>query len=305
MMYLSEEIENRFALQSDYSAYGIKSLDQHYPAWVIRLTDGAYGVAIEYNGAPVAERFSGARLETLFLNIDIQESRQYLVLICSNPHFRHPFSVLCAEFVEPGDNGEKRSSLKENPLLWWTEWKELLGNKTTEDMVYDIIGELLTVLKLCESGREDAYWTASRLNTHDVEMEDMSYEVKSTVKKDRAIIHVNSQFQLKSHKPLYLVFIRLEESGVGVSIDDILIRISKYQYDHIDEYDDYLTSRGLPHGNHSRKKKYTILERRKYAIDSDFPLLREEDFKNDKYPDSISHIEYDINLDGIPYENWR
>jgi len=305
MHALRHEIEKRFALQSELSAYKLDNLDPEYPAWVIRSNNGEYGVAIDYIGEDISERFAGAKLEAQELSIESGCSKRYLTLNCQNKHLRKQFAVLCEEFLDPGEDGAKRNAIVDNPLQWWSEWKELLGNKQSDDPVYDVIGELMALLKLCEIGRSDAYWTASRINTHDIELEDMSYEVKSSIKKETAAIHVNSQFQFKSEKPLYLIFTRLEESETGKSIDDLLVEISKYQYQYASEYNDYLESRNLNPGNHGRKRRFVILERRKYIIDEAFPLIRDESFVDGKIPECISHLEYVISLDGLHYENWK
>ena len=62
MHTLRDEIEKRFALQSDFSAYKLQNLEPEYPAWVIRSSNGEYGVAIEYDGDDIFEMFSGATL---------------------------------------------------------------------------------------------------------------------------------------------------------------------------------------------------------------------------------------------------
>ena len=305
MSELRQEIENRFALQTDSSAYSLHSLDSDYPGWVIRSSDGEYGVIIKYEGEPISESFSGAYLYSQMLSLTGVDEGLYLVLSCKNNNLRNQFSALCEDFLSPGDNGDNRIILNNNPLKWWMKWRELLGNRQAEDTVYDIVAELYTLKKLCETGRTDAYWTASQMNTHDIEMPDMSYEVKSSVQKEITSIHISSQFQLKSEMPLFLVFVRLEESMTGDSIDDLLAKVSYYQYENAVKYNDYLEQKGLKPGNHSRKRKFKILEARRYLIDKTFPLIKDEMFVTGRLPDHVRHLEYDIILDGINYENWK
>ena len=305
MNVVRDEIESRFALQSDYAAYQLQSIYADYPAWVIRLSDGEYGAIVEYSGNEISESFAGTYLESKKLVLKGEVEKQYLMLSCRNNMLRKQFATLCENFVEPGSNGENRNLVTKEPLKWWKEWCELLGNKQTEDRIYDLIAELSALLKLCNIGRSDAYWTASRINTHDIEMEDSSYEIKASVKKEITTIHVSSQFQFKSDKPLYLIFTRLEESATGKSIDDLLTELAHYQYRQVSEYNNYLEEKGLKVGNHGRKRKFAILERRKYAIDESFPGIRDEMFIEGKLPNGITHLEYDIVLDGLPYENWK
>ena len=111
---------------------------------------------------------------------------------------------------------------------------------------------------------------------------------------------------MHAEKPLYLVFTRLEESAHGKSIDDLLKEISKYTPDSIPAYESYLKERGYPFGNHKRKmRKYVLLERRKYLVDESFPSITANSFPDGKKPDNITHIEYDIDLESLSYEEWK
>ena len=304
MSILRSEIEKRYAHTSDYSAYKLDSIDEAYPAWVFRNSASDYGVFFEYKGDPFSENFAGAFLETREFTLE-NVKKQYLTLSCKNNMLRNQFSSLSEAFVEPGENGMSRQAILKDPLSWWMSWRELLGNSQSEDRIYDIVAELMAMLKLCEEGQTEAYWSARRMQTHDIEMPNASYEVKSSVRKDIAIIHISSQFQLKSEKPVYLIYTRLEESETGESIDDLLVELSKYQYENISDYNDYIERKGLKQGNHGRKRKFVVLERRKYLVDDDFPLIRDSMFINGKLPDGVAHLEYDLSLDGISYENWK
>ena len=171
-------------------------------------------------------------------------------------------------------------------------------------MIYDIVGELWAVLKLFQIG-ERPFWSAIQQSTHDIEVNDESYEVKTTTSKTGTLIHVNSQYQLHSDKPVYLVFTRLELSDIGQSIDDLLKEIELYDSENISDYNNYLFSKGFGEGSHLRKVKYCLLERKLYVIDKDFPLLTAENFKGDTIPPSIVHYEYILSLEGLSFTNWK
>lgn len=61
-------------------------------------------------------------------------------------------------------------------------------------------------------------WTAVNSGSHDIEGNESSYEVKSTVKRYGATITISGQHQLQSLKRLQLYFCRLEQSRTGISI---------------------------------------------------------------------------------------
>ena len=300
---IRKEIDSYFALKSSKGAFPISALKDTSPAWAIN-TDKEYGVYVEYLGDEVNEKFSKVSLKSESLVLNGKAVRKVLLLTCSEPKYRREFSYLCEEFVNPGDNGKDREKLITNPLEWWLRWTELLGDTHSDKLVYDIIGELMSLIKLLESG-EEPFWSATEHNTHDIETKDASFEIKSSILKDRAQIHVSSQFQLQAQRPLYLIFTRLEKSLAGGSIDDLVSKIKDLDPNNYSSYENYLSSKGLVKGNHYRKIKYALLERRKILVDEHFPKITQELFADGKYPDNISHIEYDVNIDGIEYENWK
>ena len=300
------EIMQYFALRSGNSAYVIDSVGKDYPAWVIRK-NGIFGVFVLYEGQDVYEAFAGATLHNEKLTIEGAGDQNVLMLTSANNNLRNEFAVICEDFVVVGDHGEKRLSITDNPLGWWAKWKSLLGDAESSKMVFDIVGELWAVLKLFELGRAP-YWSASKLNSHDIELLDgseESYEVKSTLNKTKSEIHVSSQFQFDSEKTLYLVFTRMEESESGLCIDDLMEKIEKADPHRIAEYNSYLETHGFGKGNHYRKKKYVILERSKYVVDDAFPRITTNSFKENILPQGITHLEYTVSLDGLSHENWR
>lgn len=297
------EIDNIFALKSSNGAYKIKTISSEFPAWVFTSND-EYGVFFDYDGDSINESFSKVTIRNDQLIIGESEKHNVLLLTCFDKTYRKEFSFLCEEFISPGENGENRYQLLRQPLNWWRKWKELMGNAQGNKMVYDVVGELSALLKLFDLG-EKPYWSAVGLSIHDIEAQSASYEIKSSIIKDRSVIHISNQFQLQSGIPLFLIFTRLEKSLSGDSIDDLMDKIKSYDPGNIQLYEEYLKNKGFVQGNHSRKIKYSVLERRKYIIDDDFPKITEEMFKDNKYPSNITHLEYDVNLDGIKYINWK
>ena len=301
MNKLKFEILNKFAT-GVFGGYKIRSLDFGYDAWVIK-DSSSYGVAIEYDGTDFFETFSNAALKSVVMSIG-NEKKNVLYLYSSEIGMRDSFASICADFVEPGIEGVKRKQILENPMLWWEKWQKLIGNAIQNKSTYDIIGELFVLKKLLEIG-ENPNWAAIKKSTHDIETKSASYEIKSSTKKTISRIHVNSQFQLSSNKKLYLIFNRVEQSIQGVCIDDLMKDINRLAPLDALKYESYLSAIDYQKGNHYRREKYKILECRKYFINDNFPRITEESFKGDNFPNGISHIEYDVDLEGIPFENWN
>lgn len=274
--------------------------DEQYKGWCV-LDHDYYGVAINYSGPDVFECFANAELVKGYLREGDKEI-PVLYLRSNIAETRQEFSIICEDFVSLGYKCNHREEIIKDPVAWWNKWKLLFGNNISEKMVYDILGELITYLKLLKAGKKPS-WMAIDNNTHDLHTEECNYEVKTTLRKDVSKIHVNSQFQLNGEKPVYLIFYRMEEAANGISINDILQKILPFGVE-MDKIEKYLSRQGLKKGNHYRNEKYTILEGRKYPIDEDFPRIVADSFKDKKFPKHIVHIEYIVDLDGLDYEIW-
>ena len=160
---------------------------------------------------------------------------------------------------------------------------------------YDFLGELLALNYVLN---EDANATYSNLASHDIELPQYSIEVKTTTEKYNAEIHINSQYQLENNTdmPLKLIFVRLEKSQIGYSINDVIesLKLKNYDINSLNRLEKIGTS--------SINEKYRILEARLYNIDDKFPKITLNSLKNNELPKGIIKIEYIVDLDDIDYE---
>src|SRR5580692_3772089 len=112
------EIRDAFANLTPGKRARLSSLPIEHPAWVYSGSN-VWGVAISANPlSDISERFSSARLYSEG-PVGIQELR----LECSGGEYRNEFAVVCAQFLEPGTNGESRSLLLSHPAGWWKRWR--------------------------------------------------------------------------------------------------------------------------------------------------------------------------------------
>lgn len=300
-MTILDEIRDGFASMTSIGALRIASLPDEYMAYIIRIPDG-YGVAIPVNSdMEVAENFNSCKFRTGLLSIGGTPSN-YLMLFSAFEEYRYEFASLCAELLSPGENGKDRQNLLDNPLDWWKRWKELVGNDLKERAIYCIIAELL-VLEHKLATDPTAEWAATRKGSHDIECAEESCEVKSTCKRYGAEITIAGQHQLLHNKPLYLYFLRMEESHEGVSINDMKARLIQAGYNP-GKLEIELQQQGLEHGASIRNHKYKILEKRKYIVDEKFPCITRESFKNNQPPAGITQIVYTVDLDAVKYTGW-
>ena len=300
-MELVKEIREYFASVSGRKAMEIRALPVEYPAYVIRIPDG-YGVAIEIaTDIEVSEKFNSIKLHTGVMTLGGKVGN-FLILRSTFEEYRYEFAFMCAEFVDPGENGTNRKRIITDPCSWWSKWKEMVGNINLEQRVYSVVAEMMV---LDQKYRTDAttVWKAPEMGSHDIECAEESCEVKSTIKRYGADVIISGQHQLEHIKRLFLYFCRLEESTEGVSINDMKAKLISAGYDE-SKLEAELEKMGFERGSSSRNKKYKKLEGRVYEVDDSFPRIVKSSFKNNKYPDAIIHIQYTVDLDGIEYGTW-
>lgn len=299
-MTIIDEIRSFFASLTQGAAV-LQTLPAGYQAYAIRQR-GEYGVAVEWNGdRPISEYFSSAHLFSSEIFIG-GEAKNMLLLISDREEYRNEFAAVCAQFVDPGEEGHDRSTLLEDPLGWWTNWKNLLGNTSLDRTPYSVLCELL-VLKHVLAFDPEAKWTAAESGTHDIESETACYEAKSTKLRYGSYLTVSSQHQLVAPKPLKLFFVRVESSPAGLCINDLVNELESIGYDPV-LLEDQLSRQRYEKGSSDREKRYSILEKREYVIDAAFPKITAESFKGNVIPNSIYSITYTVDLDGIPYNPW-
>ena len=300
IMTTLDEIRNFLAAQTK-GAKLLSTLPDDYPAYVIRLSDG-FGVAVEWErDDAVSEHFASAHFVSARMVLGGNDKR-LLTLISYREDLRNEFACVCAQFVDPGENGRDRMSLVGKPHSWWKHWRTLLGNAISDKAPYSVLCEMLVLEHVLKTDPH-AEWTAAKSGTHDIESESHSYEVKSTIRRYGASITVSSQFQLLTPKPLDLFFLRVEESPQGVSINDMKDELVANGYDET-LLEDQLYSAGYELGSSARDRKYSILEKRVYGVDETFPKITAESFKGDVIPTGVTQITYVVNLEAVPYGNW-
>lgn len=297
---LSEEIRGNWITDIVGYAQSIKSLSSgNYPAWTVKFEDG-YGVAVPIDKDVILnESFAGARIKTMIVRDESGTIQNALVLLSNSPEIALPFSTLCEALINPGENGDYRQTLTGNPLAWWKEWKELLGNRNIDERIYDVLGELCAFRYVIQSG-EDAQWNGPDGASYDIETVDRFLEVKSSINRSKREVTISSQFQLfPQGKPLALVFCCFEPVMMsGVSIDSLLedFRAMGYNTELLNQK---LEKRGFENGMSARKKRFLLHEMLLYKVDQDFPTITPNSFVGGILPAGITKISYTVDLSGL------
>ena len=298
-MEVLESIKNNFNRGYFGKAMPIDGLPEEYPAWTLKQQDW-YGVAVKTEKRLVfSERFSSARIWTNNDAVLDNQTVDLLLLTCSDVELRNEFATICAQFVQTAADGTTRKRLIEDPASWWTNWKSLIGNTQSEHEVYSKIGELTVVEKLLQSGKRPK-WSGIESATHDVELDDCSYEIKSTIKRYGYEVEISSIYQMKkAGESLKLVFFRFERSLLGRSLDDLVDSIVALGYSR-EKLETVLEKAGLERGCIARTTHYKNLEMRVYQVDESFPALTLDSFVGGQLPPHVTRVKYTVDLSGVP-----
>lgn len=298
-MDIFERIRDNFNRGFFDRAMTIQELTDEYPAWTFKGNNWV-GVAVPMQKyAPFSEQFAQVRICTeRGVWID-DEEYDILMLQCFAMNSREQFVGMCKDFVEPGDNGERRQELIESPVTYWKKWKELIGNAASDKQPYDTLGELLVLEKALKTG-EIPIWSGIEHATHDIETDSCSIEVKSTTQRYGYEVTINSVYQMCSvkGKKLFLNFLRFEESKLGQSIDDVVIRLKNAGYD-AETLESALKKVQLEEGRVARGEKYKVLEWKEYLVDEHFPVITESSFKDNCIPQGVLKFTYSVDLAGL------
>ena len=300
---LTEELRNNWAGTPSGMLMNVVSItNAGYETWTIK-NHSEYGVAVPIQSEEeISEYFSGAHLYTDKKILNDEEERNILFLTCDKEDIIEPFSALCAELVTPGENGELRREFVKNPLAWWSQWKELLGNKNVDFRAYDVLGELWVLKYLAEHG-EQAEWNGPNGATYDIDCNGYFTEVKSTIARNKKQITLSNLFQLDppGGQKLYLFLCQFESAKEGISINSLVKDLEQLGYSSAG-LNEKLSKLGLEKGKTARKRNYIVHAVTKYCVDDSFPAIRPSSFTGGALPDGVMSITYTVTLDGITGE---
>lgn len=268
---------------------------ERYPAWAVCLSDGRWGVAVPYPGeCLIRERFASVWLESL----EIPNISSGRTLVLSSYENTVAFASFCADFVDPGPDGKYRLCLIDDPVAWWEEWKELLGNVNSDKRTYDVLGELISLEVLSTKNRQPV-WRGPDGATCDIDCGMEKFEIKSTLSRNSKNVQVHGLFQLASDgSKKYLIYAQFEASSEGESIDGVVDRLCLKGFSRMG-LNVALENLGYPVGSSSRTQCYKLLGLTQYYIDASFPHIALNSFVGGKLPAGVTGLDYGISLDGI------
>jgi len=303
---LAEKIRNSWELVLPGNILNKNLLaTQDYEAFTFR--EGSYfGVAFPVpEETKVNENFANVSLQNRIFRYKDKNSN-FLTLMTKDKRKLVAFSYLCEAFVTPGNNGEFRGLICQNPSDWWKEWKGLLGNKDVNARIYDVLGELISFRYILLKECQDAEWLGPRGASYDIQVKEKEYvEVKSTLSRSKKTITVSNQFQLNppdggKFRIFHCTFESSEISGYTI---DSLIEELKAEGYNTSAINENLNLMGFEDGMSARRKPFILQAMESYNVDESFPRISRESFIGGDFPRGITHISYDVDLSGLDSVN--
>lgn len=288
--------ENELIYKLNNTLTGSQELNG-YNAYVAKVDD-MIGVAIPIEkDVIINEHFNKVYISNFLFKINNVDTK-VIFLYTKETKMLEKYASICMNFISK----ESRDVLENNPIEWYNEWRELLGDSKSKKMVYDYIGEMAVLLELQKRGKAPV-WNSIKKGTFDITIEDSIYEVKTSKVKSFDSVTIHNQFQLDTeglNKKLYIAYVKVEENNAGESIDSLANKLIESGFDK-NVLEDYLADNGFYIGKKDRYTKYIIHEKRLYLVDDSFPFITKESFVGKKIPKNIIKYEYTVSLDGLDY----
>lgn len=268
-----------------------------YNAYVAKVDD-MIGVAIPVEkNIIINEHFNKIYIKNCLFKINNVETK-VIFLYTKESMMSEKYALICMNFISENS----RSILENNPIEWYNEWRDLLGDSKSKKMVYDYIGEMSILLELQKQGKSPV-WNSITKGTFDITTNDEVFEVKTSTVKSFDSITIHNQFQLDVeglNKKLYIAYVKAEENNAGESIDSLANQLVKNGFDK-QTLENYLTNNGYYLGKNDRYRKYIIHEKRLYEVNNKFPFITKNSFVDHKIPKNVVKYEYTLSLDGLDY----
>lgn len=247
-------------------------------------------LAIPFNlDIDINQDFVGMKITKSFINFD-NNSISSLCLTAYDNVDSHKFALIAADFA----SSRNRRTLLTNPYEWIDKWRVLFGDSLKKKMVYDVLGELIS-LKTVYQNDKSVIWMGPSAGTHDIVGDNNICEVKTTLKKTEYIVSINSSYQLSTTKPTKLFFIRLEKKPYCLTINQLVATLTSMGYPEQD-LEDSLESLGYAKGDRSRDESYDLLSILEYEINKEsFPLFTIDDINT--FAPQSNIVSYSIGLD--------
>lgn len=227
----------------------------------------------------------------------------FLALQCKVERLLRPFALLVDDILDsvaafPSD----ANTIARKTVDRWREmFRENRQPLLSESQLSGLYGELVFLERLASHHGALSLdsWTGPQGNRHDFELDNASFEVKTTTNHNNMVVAFHGIRQLESTnaRPLYVVAHQIERLPQGESLPNLLARIYDSGLDRF-ELLRKLAEVGYHEIDavHYNSAKFSILTNKTFLVDENFPRITYETVGSGTFLDKISALQYSVDL---------
>ena len=234
-----------------------------------------------------------------------EENSSFIIIFCKEKTLDDTFTYLTRLIIKNIDDSLSPTLATKEAIEQVKKIFQSLGKLPPESEIVGLIGELFFIDQVTKlrsnlwkgwSGPEDKIVDFS-FGKIDVEIKSSSYSGE-----DKITINNLKQLEYIKNRSRYLLYSRFIKDPEGdLSVPDLIDNI----FSQIDDKDSFrakklsLTKYKIQDKDLWLERRYSYLDTRIYKVEEKFPRINSESFKNDKIPDGINKITYDLALNTV------
>ena len=234
----------------------------------------------------------------------IEEKKSFFITIFSKETSLHePFTYLISLIIKNIDYGLSPTLATKEAIEKFQKLFKSFGKLPSENQIVGLLGELFFVDQILKIKND--YWKGwiKPEKTIDYTYSEIDVEIKSSSYsgEDKITINRLNQLQYIKNRSRYLYYSSFIINPEGeLSVPDLVDNILS-QIDDKDGFREKLSKTKYKFGDKSLwlEKRYSHLETIVFKVDKNFPRINSDSFKDNKIPDGITNIKYDLALNTI------
>ena len=234
----------------------------------------------------------------------IEEKKSFFITIFSKEtSLNEPFTYLISLIIKNIDYGLSPTLATKEAIEKFQKLFKSFGKLPPENQIVGLLGELFFVDQILKIKND--YWKGwiKPEKTIDYTYSEIDVEIKSSSYsgEDKITINRLNQLQYIKNRSRYLYYSSFIINPEGeLSVPDLVDNILS-QIDDKDGFREKLSKTKYKFGDKSLwlEKRYSHLETIVFKVDENFPRINSDSFKDNKIPDGITNIKYDLALNTI------
>ncbi len=233
-----------------------------------------------------------------------EEKSSFITIFSKEKSLDEPFTYLTSLIIKNIDDGFSPTLATKEAIEQFKKLFQSLGKLPPESEIIGLLGELFFVDEIIKI-KNDSWkgWIGPEDKIIDFTYGELDVEIKSSSYsgEDKITINRYKQLQYIRNRSRFLFYSSFIKNPDGeLSVPDLVDKILP-QIDDKDGFRDKLslTKYKIQDKSLWLEKRYSHLETIVFKVDENFPRINSDSFKDNKIPDGITNIRYDLALNTI------